>query len=341
MPGVRRMKPEALDRSGAARTGRPSDGRLRNPGGRRVHHDTERKRVMPELASSPPRGILLATDLSARCDRALDRAVLLSTQWEARVVALHVLEPAADGGLSAAALDLPSWRRPANRAQTAARQLRAATDERPEPITALVEEGDPAAVILEVAETRACDLIVTGVARDEMLGRWFVGTTVDRLAVRSPVPVLTVRGRARTGYREVLIATDFSESSRRAFDVAIEWFKGSRLTLFNAYRAPKSGFADDPREYREQFRPAVADECEAFLDAGRVPAEVRQRLDIVLEPGVPQHLLADYVVARNVDLVVVGTHGRSPILEKLLIGSVAKAIMAAVPCDVLVVRRPR
>jgi nucleotide-binding universal stress UspA family protein len=68
---------------------------------------------------------------------------------------------------------------------------------------------------------------------------------------------------------------------------------------------------------------------------------VRQRLDIVLEPGVPQHLLADYVVARNVDLVVVGTHGRSPILEKLLIGSVAKAIMAAVPCDVLVVRRPR
>jgi nucleotide-binding universal stress UspA family protein len=295
---------------------------------------------MPELPSSPPREILLATDLSARCDRALDRAVLLATQWGGHLVALHVLEPAVDGGFWNAALDLPSWRRPASRAQTAARQLRGAMDERPVPITALVEEGDPADVILKVAEARGSHLIVTGVARDEMLGRWFTGSTVDRLAARSPVPVLTVRGRARTGYREVLIATDFSESSRRAFDVASEWFKGSRLTLFNAYRAPLSGFANDPRAYRERFRPAIAADCEAFLDAGRVPADVRKHLNIVLEPGVPQQLLADYVVARDVDLVVVGTHGRSVIVEAL-IGSVAKAIMAAVPCDVLVVRRAR
>ena len=60
----------------------------------------------------------------------------------------------------------------------------------------------------------------------------------------------------------------------------------------------------------------------------------------MIDAGVPQQLLADYVVARDVDLVVVGTHGRSVIVEAL-IGSVAKAIMAAVPCDVLVVRRAR
>jgi len=39
-----------------------------------------------------PHKILLATDLSARCDRALDRAGILADRWDAELVALHVIE---------------------------------------------------------------------------------------------------------------------------------------------------------------------------------------------------------------------------------------------------------
>ena len=42
--------------------------------------------------NGPPTRVLLATDLSARCDRALDRAVQLAQQWQAQLVAVNVAE---------------------------------------------------------------------------------------------------------------------------------------------------------------------------------------------------------------------------------------------------------
>jgi len=39
----------------------------------------------------PPKAILLATDLSARCDRALDRAALLASEWQAQLIIVHAL----------------------------------------------------------------------------------------------------------------------------------------------------------------------------------------------------------------------------------------------------------
>src|SRR3546814_10836206 len=57
-------------------------------------------------ASSPvparPRRILMATDLSARCDRALDRAVQLSTQWQVPLQVVHAAPREAVGARSAA-----------------------------------------------------------------------------------------------------------------------------------------------------------------------------------------------------------------------------------------------
>lgn len=51
-----------------------------------------------------PKRILLATDLSARCDEALDRAVQLAAQCGATMHVLHVIEKHAK-------FHLPSWRR--------------------------------------------------------------------------------------------------------------------------------------------------------------------------------------------------------------------------------------
>jgi len=50
--------------------------------------------AIPEPRNTP-HSLLLATDLSARCDRALDRAAQLAGEWQAELVALNVLDPAA------------------------------------------------------------------------------------------------------------------------------------------------------------------------------------------------------------------------------------------------------
>src|SRR3546814_409791 len=59
-----------------------------------------------------PRRMALATDLSHRCDRALDRALLVARAWQAELTVIHALAPPETMTLFGSLRDLPSWRRP-------------------------------------------------------------------------------------------------------------------------------------------------------------------------------------------------------------------------------------
>lgn len=284
----------------------------------------------------PPKAILFATDLSARCDRALDRAVSLSQLWKAKLVILHVLEY-----LQVTDTDpnVPSWRRPPDPAHVAEKQLLADIGPAVETADVMIEEGDPADAIVRTAETRGCDLIVTGIARDELLGRFILGNTVDRLLRRSHVPVLVVRNRARHPYRHVAVATDFSESSRHALEAAVQYFPDQTLTVFHAYQAPVSTLATDTEADLRYYRQFAEQEYETFLKTVESREAIKRRARPFFEYGTPAQLLREGVRDMNIDLVVLGTQGRGAVAE-VVIGSVAKQILAAVRCDALLVRRP-
>jgi nucleotide-binding universal stress UspA family protein len=287
----------------------------------------------------PPKTILLATDLSARCDRAFDRAVSLAAEWQARLVAVHVMEQdAADviGGPD----QLPSWRRAQDPQHAAETRIRSEIREVSPSLTVVLEKGDPADAIMRTAEAHDCGLIVTGVARDELLGRLALGSTVGRLVRRSHIPVLVVRRRGLRPYRHVVVASDFSESSRHALEATVRFFPRRVLTIFNAYDAPMAGLITDAASYRAQFREAAAREGEAFLKSADVPPWQGQRPEMLVEYGEPDRLLHDYVTAKDVDLVALGTHGRSALFDALL-GGVAQQLISTLPCDALVVREPR
>lgn len=283
--------------------------------------------------------ILLATDLSFRCDRALDRVVLLARQWEARIVALHVLEQTAEMIEARRRWNLPSWRRPTDPAFIARHQLRGDMHATGVPMTVLVQEGDPADVIGQVAAQRGCELIVTGIARDETFGRFVLGTTVEQLARRADTPVLVVKNRVRSDYRHVVVATDFSDASRHALETAVRLFPDGRLTLFHAYDIPYGGLIDVDRQH-DAFRKSATDECAAFVAAADIPATARRHIKMVAEYGAPAALLNGYVHETSADLVVLGTSGRSGVLA-MLVGSTANRILAALPCDTMIMRAPR
>ena len=54
--------------------------------------------------------------------------------------------------------------------------------------------------------------------------------------------------------------------------------------------------------------------------------------------GVPFQEIVDTAKARQVDLIIMGTHGRTGLLHVLL-GSVAEKVVRLAPCSVLVVRQ--
>lgn len=290
----------------------------------------------PGRMSGPAKKILLATNLSARCDRALYRAAMLAKQWQSSLTVLHVVE---DLDLSIPdAAGLPSWRRPPNPLDIARKRLLADVDALPVRPTVRITEGKPVEAILRSADAENCGLIAIGIGRDESLGHFMLGRTAGRLFRRSRVPLLVVKDRPRRPYENIVFATDLSESSRYALETTARFFSGHRLTVFHAYRPP-SGLTTESTLHR-QYRREVEQKVRAFLAGMDRSASGWQQPHVLLEDGPPSFRLCDYVRDKEVDLLVLGAHGRSSLFE-IFLGSVAKTIVDDVPCDALVIREPR
>ena len=78
----------------------------------------------------------------------------------------------------------------------------------------------------------------------------------------------------------------------------------------------------------------------AFIAATPAVAAAGRSIATLCEYGEPSALLQDMVQVRGVDLVVLGTEGRSG-LAHVLLGSVAHRLLSRLSIDVLVVRRRR
>ena len=290
----------------------------------------------PSRMIRPVRKILLATDLSARCDRALHRAAFLAKQWQMSLLVLHVVE-----GLDLSVADiegLPSWRRPPDPLALARKHLLADVEALPGRPTVRIAEGNPVEAILNSANFENCDLIAIGVDRDKSLGHFMLGSTADRLFRRSRVPLLVVKDRPRGPYDNIVFATDLSSSSRYALETTARLFPGQRLTIFHAY-PPPSGLALESGLHR-QHRVEIEQDVRAFLAGMETAAPDWQQPQVLIEDGAPNVLLRNYVRDKEVDLLVLGMHERSAFFE-ILVGSAEKTIVNDVPCDALVIREPR
>jgi nucleotide-binding universal stress UspA family protein len=285
--------------------------------------------------STTPHQLLLATDLSPRCDRALDRAAQLAHEWHADLVALHVLDPAASPDQALA------WASGASDEQllhVARKQLAQDLALANVPATLrLVRSKHPTNVIRDTAVSTQSGLVVTGVSGKATLGRLLLGSTVESLARSLSQPLLVVRKRGRGPYRRIVAATDFSASSRHALLSAARLFPGRELILYHAHALAMSGLADAAPH------PSVCvsieeTECATFLATSAIPESVKVRP--VVECGAIESMLTRYVREHDIDLVVMGSHGRSGVMS-LLLGSTAAKLLDWLPCDTLLVREPR
>ncbi|MFP4181263.1 universal stress protein [Thiohalospira sp.] len=139
-------------------------------------------------------------------------------------------------------------------------------------------------------------------------------------------------------YTHLLLATDFMPEAEqlgaRARELAHGF--GARLSLVHVL---EPSVLAPPYE----MMPSLPDGTEQALE--EAAQQALDRLGEQLEvPSVSRHLLygsvrravADFVTDHQVDLVLVGSHGRHGV-ERLL-GSTASAILQAAPCDVLALR---
>ncbi len=292
-----------------------------------------------------PRKVLLATDLSARGDRALERAIAIARRHGAHLMIVHVFEELDESTLTYGRRAGPSWSRPPDAVAITRQRIRqglqADLGDAIEKADIHIGEGDPAAVLERIATSERVDLVITGIARERVFASRPVipGKTVDQLLRRLPVPILVVRNRARAAYQHIVVATDFSEASAWALQVALRFFPSEAVHLLHASEAPYSTLVDDTSRHADSYQEVRAAELNEFLASIFLPDVDRKRLIPVIEPGAPQQLVREYVQMRSAELVVLGTRGRGAVLEAFL-GSTAKSILSTLPCDALVVRGP-
>jgi nucleotide-binding universal stress UspA family protein len=267
-----------------------------------------------------PQVVLLATDRSARCDRPLDRAVQLAHSWDAQLVVLHVVEKLRKGEDAASvAADLKA-------------RLLEEVPTRQAPFRVEVRFGSVPETVLATATDVGADLIVTGVARYNEVGDYILGTTVDLLVRKSPIPVLVVKRRASQDYARILAASDYSDCSAQALEV-LPAFPNAEAVVIHAYHVPFEGFIDTDANAAE-FRDHYAAESAAFR--ARLSQPNASNLTIEDRYGETCSVLARAVRDEEFELAVIATHGRTG-LGRALIGSTAEALLGCLPCDVLVV----
>jgi nucleotide-binding universal stress UspA family protein len=141
-------------------------------------------------------------------------------------------------------------------------------------------------------------------------------------------------------FTHILVPTDFNPASDAALEHAKELALkfDARLSLLHVVTDPRATGVWTPDVYvpaSQEMRDRFLREAQRRL-ADILSPEEGARFSVTLEAriGAVAPAILDYAVDRNVDLIVMGTHGRTG-LSHMLLGSVAERIIRTAPCPVL------
>jgi universal stress protein A len=143
-------------------------------------------------------------------------------------------------------------------------------------------------------------------------------------------------------FKKILCPVDFSEVTGEILRYAVEIAKrfDAELHLFHVipnlnYFSPYESFLTP--ENLVTIEHNIEKEVEKDFDKAVKKIEPAISLVRVIKTGVTFVEIIDYVREAAIDLIVMGTHGRSGI-EHILIGSVAEKVVRKSPCPVLTIR---
>jgi nucleotide-binding universal stress UspA family protein len=143
--------------------------------------------------------------------------------------------------------------------------------------------------------------------------------------------------------KTILVPSDFSDCSDEALRYGLELARrfDARLHLLHVVQDPVAqpwaaeGFSVPLFEVVEQWQKQAEERLRAA-----VPDADKGRVTVAAVVATPYAEILDYASAHEVDLIVMGTHGRGGV-SHMLLGSIAERVVRRAPCPVLTVRRPQ
>lgn len=140
---------------------------------------------------------------------------------------------------------------------------------------------------------------------------------------------------------KILCPYDFSECSKHALNFAIEFattYK-AKLYLLHVFDIRVYGYGETIFDISVPTGDAIVT-IKAELE-GSISDELKKELPVetIAVPGIPFYEIIKFAKENEIDLIVIGTHGRTG-LAHMLLGSVAEKVVRKAPGPVLTVRYP-
>lgn len=292
--------------------------------------------------------IVIAVDGSDEAKHAARRGLEVARVFDATVTVIHAIERNALQ-LTRTADERTQVR---ERGQACLREIEELASGIGHSVSTELFEGKPATQISEFAAERDADLILIGRQGISGVSKRLLGGVTEQVLQRSDVPVFVVPGRnsptdGPIDYSRILVPTDGSENAEKASPhaIAIAQDYDSEVHVLNVVDLQaaggvfnagglESGFIDRLVARGREAVDAVVTRIEQATETGTVEAAVTRNSS---QTGVAD-AVGEYVTENGIDLVVMGSHGRSN-LERQLLGSVASTVLRTVDVPVLVVER--
>jgi nucleotide-binding universal stress UspA family protein len=304
-------------------------------------------------SGSKLQSVLMATDLSVSAQLVQDWAVAIAASQRSHLDLVHAVHLA---GWATDFLEIDA--RIPNEIESACREklsdLGRSTRTANLEVTWHQVSGEPSTAILEFAAARGSGLIVVGTRGQKTLDTLLLGSTARRVMQHADCPVLSVQPQSSPPsgpIRRILVATDFSREAAAALHFAsmllhsrAESPDRSEILLLHAYIVPYDLLSTDgftsAAAGLEQWHTAQTDVENRLESLAHEHRIVGIELLTRGVEGYPPDVIVEQARTHHVDLIAMGTHGRTG-LSHAVLGSIAEKVIHGAPCPVLTVRTDR
>lgn len=266
--------------------------------------------------------IVVATDMSERSDRAIERGVKLSHELNAECSVICIVDDALPEEIAS---EIRSRKETRLRATLDAHGGETAEIE--------VRIGDVVPSVLGYEDEKDADLLILGLHRKRAFMDTVRETTMERIVAMSRRPVLLVRSPVITPFSRVLVPVSFSRACAAAIATAGRVAPGAEFSTYHALHVPFAGLTGGELS---DLAKAVRRETQEMSDSWQENHRMASAPPEIIAGGVRQVL--DRMMANfKPDLLAIGAHTRSGI-GMHRIGAFAAELIREPPVDLLVTR---
>ena len=294
--------------------------------------------------------ILWATDGSKESNSALRYAVFLAEKFQAEILAVYVSEIQ----YPIAALYPISEEYIVNIAEisekkfeTKFKRLSKSLSEKGIPFNYKIIRSNTDEGIIKTAKNSKCDLIVMGKHGLGFFERSILGSNTAKVLRKSPVPVLSIKGKGRKKVSQIsniLIPVDVSDTTGSNILSSLEYASAlsTSVTLLYVFWLNEQAY-DIPPKLLKNLITKSRQKLESIAVSGKKKLlKLKKKSDIDIKTEVinatnPGLAISWYAKKMNCDMTIMNTHGRTGI-KRLVLGSEAEKVIRESSCPVLIKR---